>query len=79
MELRYKTDSEPLNRLQTLIRVNVHLMSEDDAKAFNEVYKELVGEYQQYENEVLFNETLIEENERLKSLTHESYITAKVK
>lgn len=69
MEMNYKTDSEPLNKLQTLVRMNAHLLSEDDVKAFNNIYKELVSEYQQYENEVLFNEILIEENEKLKSLT----------
>lgn len=62
----FKTDSEPLNRLQSLIRVNAHLLSEDDVREFNEIYEELVEEYCNFENEVSLNEQLITENEMLK-------------
>lgn len=67
--MAFKTDSDPLNRLQAMIQVNAHLLEEDDVRELNDIYKELVGEYHNYENEVELNEKLLGEIEELKTKT----------
>lgn len=65
--MTFKTDSEPLNRLQTMIQANAHLLSEDDVREFNSIYNELIEEYQSYENEINMNEQLLSEIDMLKT------------
>lgn len=67
--MTYKTDSDSLNRLQMMIQLNAHLLEEDDVRELNDIYKELVCEYHNYENEVELNEKLLGELEELKTKT----------
>lgn len=63
----YKTDNESLNRLVTIINVNAHLLDETTVRELQDVYRDLVNDYILFEQEVDFNEQLLEENEQLKS------------
>ena len=67
--MHYKTDSDPLNRLQAMIQINAHLLSEIDVREFNSIYSELVSEYHSYENEISMNEQLLSEIAALKTKT----------